>query len=128
MTPLAGLTVYFLGLAWTVKGFMALCFPEHEFRTIGIKDIMRSSDDIASFSPIFMLGLRDISFGMFLMAHQNVGNPTAVATVLGVMGVMKLGDFLIVLIVGDDKDKKVKSMGHLFMALMLLLWSLVVLH
>ncbi|KAM0279288.1 hypothetical protein ACHAO9_011791 [Fusarium lateritium] len=127
MTPLAGLAVTFLGIAWTVKGFMALCFPEHEFRTIGIKD-MPSSDDIASFSPIFMLGFRDISFGMFLIAHQNVGNTIAVVTVLGVMGVMKLGDFLILLIVGDNKDKKVKSMGHLFMALMLIFWVFVVLH
>jgi hypothetical protein len=126
MSLLAGLSVYFLGLAWTVRGFMALCFPQHEFRTIGIKD-MRSSDDIASFSPIFMLGFRDISIGMFLIAHQNEDNPTAVATLLAVMGIMKLGDAFLVFIIGDW-NKTVKSLGHLFMALVLLFWIFVVLH
>ncbi|KAH7245598.1 hypothetical protein BKA59DRAFT_475990 [Fusarium tricinctum] len=126
MTPSAGLGVYLLGLAWTVRGFMTLCFPQHEYRTIGIKD-MRSSDDIASFSPIFMLGFRDISIGMFLIAHQREDNPTAVATLLAVMGIMKLGDASLVFIIGDG-NRTVKGLGHLFMALMLLFWIVVVLH
>ncbi|EWY82376.1 hypothetical protein FOYG_14485 [Fusarium oxysporum NRRL 32931] len=94
--------IFSMGLTSLAGGVLALCNPRSQYQLKGIPD-MRSSDDPASFAPIYMLAARDISFGIFILAHQFQYNHIAIATVMAVMSFMKFGDFLTVLAVGETK-------------------------
>jgi hypothetical protein len=91
-----------MGLTSLAGGILALCNPRNQYQLKGIPD-KRSSDNPASFAPIYMLAARDISFGIFILAHQFHDNHTAIATILAVMSFMKFGDLLTFLAVGDGK-------------------------
>ncbi|KAF4953499.1 hypothetical protein FGADI_5833 [Fusarium gaditjirri] len=94
--------IFSMGLTSLAGGLLALFNPRNQYQLKGIPD-MKSSDDAASFAPIYMLAARDISFGIFILAHQFQDNHIAIATILAVMSFMKFGDLLTVLAVGDGE-------------------------
>ncbi|KAG8361388.1 hypothetical protein FVEN_g930 [Fusarium venenatum] len=104
--------IYGLGLILMYQGIVALIDPKGQFRLRGIKD-MRSSEEMASFAPIYMLGVRDISMGIFMVAHHYVDNLTAVLTLLAIMSFFKFGDAVVVISVGDDRirTKAIENMA-----------------
>ncbi|KAG8668040.1 hypothetical protein FPOAC2_10198 [Fusarium poae] len=104
--------IYSLGLILTFQGVVALLDPEGQFSLRGIKD-MRSSKDMTSFASIYMLGVRDISVGVFIVAHHYVDNLTAVLTLLAILSFFKLGDAVVVIAVGDQsiRTKAIENMG-----------------
>ncbi|KAF4971603.1 hypothetical protein FSARC_1602 [Fusarium sarcochroum] len=111
----------FIGFFCILRGLAALCRPQGEFAIIGIQD-RRASDDDASSSPIFMLGVRDVSIGFFIIIHQFLDNPIAVATILLLLACFKLGDSVVVFADGDE-NKRTKAAGHLVACLVLLAWT-----
>ncbi|KAG7409327.1 hypothetical protein Forpe1208_v011448 [Fusarium oxysporum f. sp. rapae] len=94
--------IFTIGFTSLVGGLLALHNPRNQYKLRGIPD-MRSPDDPASFAPIYMLAARDISFGIFILAHQFQYNHIAIATVMAVMSFMKFGDLITVLAVGETK-------------------------
>ncbi|KAL5593610.1 hypothetical protein FOBRF1_012712 [Fusarium oxysporum] len=88
--------IFTIGFTSLVGGLLALHNPRNQCKLRGIPD-MRSSEDPASFALIYMLAARDISFGIFILAHQFQYNHIAIATVMAVMSFMKFGDLLTVL-------------------------------
>ncbi|KAL6914871.1 hypothetical protein FSST1_012631 [Fusarium sambucinum] len=104
--------IYGLGLVLMFQGTVALIDPKGQFNLRGIKD-MRSSEEMASFAPMYMLGVRDISMGLFMVTYQYVDNLTAVLTLMGVMSIFKLGDAVVVIAVGDycTRTKVIENMA-----------------
>ncbi|KAF5667249.1 sorbose reductase sou1 [Fusarium heterosporum] len=125
MNPFASFTVYLLAVVYIGRGLMALFRPQQEFALIGIMNRNRTTD-LDAFAPIIMLGMRDISLGLFLMANHHIDNPTAVATLMAAMSVMKIGDALVVFFVGHDDDNimMTRVSGHILVAAVLLIWAL----
>ncbi|EWG53865.1 hypothetical protein FVEG_12201 [Fusarium verticillioides 7600] len=107
--------IFAMGLTSLAGGVLALCNPRNQYQLKGISE-KRSSDDPASFAPIYMLAARDISFGIFILAHQFHDNHTAIATILAVMSFMKFGDLLTVLAVGDG-NRSLPGILHFFMGI-----------
>lgn len=114
-TVFVELCIFTMGLTSLVGGVLALFNPQNQYQLKGIPD-KRSSDDPASFAPIYMLAARDISFGIFILAHQLHDNHIAIATILAVMSFMKFGDLLTVLAVGDGK-RSFPSILHFLMGI-----------
>ncbi|KAJ4138579.1 hypothetical protein NW768_002427 [Fusarium equiseti] len=112
--------IYALGLWWMYRGLMALADAKDYFRTQGIKDTS-SSDDNGKFALIDMLGVRDISIGIFLVAHHYLDNLTAVLTLMAVMGFVKIGDAIVVMAEGEKGTRK-KVVEHLAWGAGLLGW------
>ncbi|KAM0231280.1 hypothetical protein ACHAPO_008663 [Fusarium lateritium] len=112
--------IYGLGLVLMFQGTVALIDPKGQFSLRGIKD-MRSSEEMASFAPMYMLGVRDISMGLFMVTHQYVDNLTAVLTLMGVMSIFKLGDAVVVIAVGDYRTRT-KAIENMAMGIGLIGW------
>jgi hypothetical protein len=112
--------IFSIGFTSLVGGLLALYNPRNQYKLKGIPD-MRSSDDPASFAPIYMLAARDISLGIFILAHQFQDNHIAIATIMAVMSFMKFGDLLTVLAVGNGK-RSLPGILHFSMGIGYLGW------
>ncbi|KAL4728045.1 hypothetical protein ACLX1H_004755 [Fusarium chlamydosporum] len=116
--------IYCLGLYWLVQGFIALADPKSRFSAWGIRDTNPSDDDArTSFAPIYMLASRDISIGIFVIAHQHHDNLTAVLTLMAIMSFFKVGDAIVVFLAGDEGTAK-KAIKEFGIGLALMGWLL----
>ncbi|RGP62616.1 sorbose reductase sou1 [Fusarium sporotrichioides] len=112
--------IYGFGLFLIYQGLVALVDPKGHSSLRGVKD-MKSSGDMASFTPIYMLGVRDISVGIFILAHHHVDNLTAVLTLLAVMGFFKICDAIVLVAVWNE-NTKTKAVENLAFGVGLLGW------
>ncbi|KAM0300600.1 hypothetical protein HYE67_005113 [Fusarium culmorum] len=112
--------IYGFGLFLLYQGLIALVNPLGQFSLRGIKDT-KPSDDMASYAPIYMLGARDISIGVFFIAHHYVDNLNAVLTLLAIMGFFKISDAIVVIAVGGE-NTSTKAVENLAFGVGLLGW------
>ncbi|KAF5231677.1 hypothetical protein FAUST_9144 [Fusarium austroamericanum] len=112
--------IYGFGLLLLYQGLIALVDPQGQFSLRGIKDT-KPSDDMASYATIYMLGARDISIGVFFIAHHYVDNLNAVLTLLAIMGFFKISDAIVVIAVGGE-NTSTKAVENLAFGVGLLGW------
>ncbi|KAF4341504.1 sorbose reductase sou1 [Fusarium beomiforme] len=96
--------IFSLGITSALGGLLAILNPQNEHTKLGISE-KTSSDDLAYFAPIYMLAVRDMVLGLFILAFQAQHNLTSIATIFAVMSFMKFGDLIISLAVGNGKNK-----------------------
>ncbi|KAF4459902.1 hypothetical protein FALBO_13336 [Fusarium albosuccineum] len=125
MDALSSVAVYALGLACLGRGIMALDKPEREYSIHGLPSPDPSHQAVTD-PPIYMLAVREMSIGLYLLAHQYYGNRAAVACLLAVMAFIKWGDGGVVWLTGGEKGKS-KALGHWFTGTVLLAWTLCIL-
>ncbi|KAI2636490.1 hypothetical protein GGS26DRAFT_589099 [Hypomontagnella submonticulosa] len=123
MAKFSSLPAYILGTACLGRGLMALVSPREEYGHVGLPLESQvttvsapPSDDSSSIdgsaSPLmYFKGIREISYGMTLVALQFQENEDAVTTVAAILSVVRLGDGLVVWLRGGDKLRR-KAMGH----------------
>jgi hypothetical protein len=114
--------IYALGLWWMYTGLMALADPKEHMSNQGIK-YTSSSKDNDNYAPIYMLGVRDISIGIFVVAHHYIDHLPAVLTLMAVMGFIKFGDAIVVMTEGEESSRK-KVVEHMAWGAGLLGWLL----
>ncbi|KAI1469388.1 uncharacterized protein F4812DRAFT_327601 [Daldinia caldariorum] len=136
MSAFSPLSSYILGAACFARGFMAIFSPEAEYNNVGLPiDIdtkgpsltdQDGDDDesITSFtSPLmYFKGIREISYGMTLIALEWQGNTAAVTTFAAVLSLVRFGDGLVVWLSGCEK-LKFKALGHWITGLSFLGWA-----
>ena len=112
--------IYALGLWWMYQGLMALADPKEHLNSQGIKPT-KPSDDYSNFAPIYMLGVRDFSIGIFIVAHYYVDHLAAVLTLMAIMGFIKIGDAIVVIAAEEESTRK-KAVQNLAWGVGLLGW------
>ena len=112
--------IYALGLWWMYQGLMALVDPKEHLNSQGIKPA-KSSDDYSNLAPIYMLGVRDFSIGIFIVAHHYVDHLAAVLTLMAIMGFIKIGDAIVVIAAEEESTRK-KAVQNLAWGAGLLGW------
>ncbi|KAI1378393.1 hypothetical protein F4677DRAFT_393929 [Hypoxylon crocopeplum] len=109
---------YVLGAACFGRGIMALLSPRKEYGNVGLplesqtaaSDPTTHRDGLVS-PLMYFKGIREISYGLVLMALQQQGNASAVTTVAAVLSLVRLGDGLVVWLRGGD-ELRFKAWGH----------------
>ncbi|KAI1808631.1 hypothetical protein F4811DRAFT_500145 [Daldinia bambusicola] len=136
MSAFSPLSSYILGTACFARGLMAIFSPEAEYNNVGLpvdvdtKDpppTDRSDDDDESStiftSPLmYFKGIREISYGITLMALEWQGNTAAVTTFAAVLSLVRFGDGLVIWLNGGEK-LKFKALGHWITGLSFLGWA-----
>ncbi|XXG99452.1 hypothetical protein Hte_005791 [Hypoxylon texense] len=114
---------YALGTACLGRGLMALLSPREEYGHVGLpleSPVAASSSSTADpsasgsgfASPLmYFKGIREISYGLALVALQRRGSEDALTTFAAVLSLVRLGDGLVVWLYGGDKLRW-KALGH----------------
>ncbi|KAK6953485.1 hypothetical protein Daesc_005790 [Daldinia eschscholtzii] len=132
MAAASPLSSYILGTACFARGLMAIFSPEAEYNNVGLpSDIdtedppLKNQHDESSTiftSPLmYFQGIREMSYGLTLVALEWQGNATAVTTFAAVLSLVRFGDGLVVWFNGGDK-LKYKAIGHWVTGLSFLGW------
>ncbi|KAM0498253.1 hypothetical protein ACHAP8_006337 [Fusarium lateritium] len=102
-----------LGAACVGRGIMALFSPRAEYGHVGLLlEPGKKSSKTGSVSPLmYFKGIREMSYGMTLMALQWQGNESAVTTFSAILSVVRIGDGLVVWMNGGD-ELRYKAVGH----------------
>ncbi|KAF9767805.1 hypothetical protein IL306_014965 [Fusarium sp. DS 682] len=120
MTFFVDFCIFSIGFTSIVGGMLAIYNPQNEYDKVGISD-KRSPDDLTGFTPIYMLAVRDMCFGLFILAFQAQDNLISIATIFAVMSFMKFGDLLIAIAVGNGKNRA-QTLMNFTMGIGLLGW------
>ncbi|KAI1659580.1 hypothetical protein F4813DRAFT_387687 [Daldinia decipiens] len=132
MAAFSPFSSYILGTACFARGLMTIFSPEKEYNNIGlpfdIQDEGPSPTDqydvsgISFTSPLmYFKGIREISYGLTLVALEWQGNAAAVTTFAAVLSLVRFGDGLVVWLNGGEK-LKFKAMGHWITGVSFLGW------
>lgn len=122
MTTFSSAPAYVLGTACLGRGLMALLSPRKEYDHVGlplesqVAAVSSTTDPNApgngSVSPLmYFKGIREISYGLVLVALQRQGSEDALTTFAAVLSLVRLGDGLVVWLYGGDKLRW-KALGH----------------
>ncbi|KAI2631065.1 hypothetical protein GGR54DRAFT_585357 [Hypoxylon sp. NC1633] len=122
MTSPSPVPAYVLGAACFGRGIMALLSPREEYSHVGLQleslapaslPPASQGDSVAGFvSPLmYFKGIREISYGLALMALQRQGNEDAVTTVATILSLVRLGDGLVVWLNGGE-SLRWRAWGH----------------
>ncbi|KAI8966308.1 hypothetical protein F5Y11DRAFT_189377 [Daldinia sp. FL1419] len=135
MAAFSSFSSYILGTACFARGLMAILSPEKEYDNIGLPidfhtEVPHSTDpdediddsSISFTSPLmYFKGIREMSYGLTLVALEWQGNTAAVTTFAAILSLVRLGDGLVVWVNGGDK-MKFKAMGHWVTSVSFLGW------
>ncbi|KAI1763330.1 hypothetical protein GGR53DRAFT_372617 [Hypoxylon sp. FL1150] len=123
MTSSSPAPAYILGTACLGRGLMALLSPRKEYGHVGLpfdsqaataapsKGHASGPDDGGSVSPLmYFKGIREISYGLALVALQRQGSEKALTTFAAVLSLVRLGDGLVVWLYGNEL--RWKAWGH----------------
>ncbi|KAI1775478.1 hypothetical protein F4818DRAFT_50934 [Hypoxylon cercidicola] len=112
---------YVLGTACLGRGLMALFSPQKEYGHVGLpleSQVAATPSTIPSdsggglVSPLmYFKGIREISYGLVLVALQRQGSEGALTTFAAVLSLVRLGDGLVVWLYGGEKLRW-KALGH----------------
>ena len=113
MTTFSSIPAYVLGGACASRGIMAILSPRKEYSNMGLPlEPPRAVNGNGSISPLMSFkGLREISYGLTLIAFQWQGNESAVTTFAAILSVVRIGDGLVVWMNGGEKLRW-KAAGH----------------
>lgn len=113
MTTFSSIPPYILGGACVSRGVMALLSPRKEYGHVGLLlEPSKVNTEGGSVSPLmYFKGLREISYGLMLMALQYQGNESAVTTFSAILSIVRLSDGLVVWMNGGD-ELRYKAAGH----------------
>ncbi|KAL4732296.1 hypothetical protein ACLX1H_001307 [Fusarium chlamydosporum] len=105
MTTFSSIPSHILGAACVGRGVMALFSPRAEYGHVGLLlEPSKTLNEAGSISPLmYFKGLREISYGMTLMALQLQGNESAVTTFSAILSIVRIGDGLVVWMNGGDE-------------------------
>ncbi|KAI0161892.1 hypothetical protein GGR52DRAFT_561459 [Hypoxylon sp. FL1284] len=111
-------TAYILGTACLGRGIMALLSPRNEYGNVGLplepqeptNEPESSSGGLAS-PLMYFKGIREISYGLALVALQEQGNESALTTFAAVLSLVRIGDGLVVWLCGGD-ELRWMALGH----------------
>ncbi|KAM5354454.1 hypothetical protein ACJ41O_001103 [Fusarium nematophilum] len=119
MTTFSSIPSYLLGSACLARGLMALSSPRKEYAHVGLPlesppptAHQHGSDGTNGVaSPLmYFKGLREISYGLTLVALQRQGNEAGVTTFAAVLSLVRLGDGLVVWLKGEEL--RWRAVGH----------------
>ncbi|KAH8899832.1 hypothetical protein GQ53DRAFT_202917 [Thozetella sp. PMI_491] len=129
MTSFSPLPTYAVGGLSLGLALHGLIFPRAEYRRFGLPlerpkgAPVKGQEPEGIVSPLIQLkGLRELAFGLSLIALQYQGNDAAVTTVLAVISTSGLGDGIIVWAYGGDEFRS-KVFGHWGAFVVLLGWA-----
>ncbi|KAF4960662.1 hypothetical protein FGADI_831 [Fusarium gaditjirri] len=113
MTTFSSVPSYIFGGACVSRGIMTLLSPRKEYGHVGLLlEPGKTNTEGGFISPLmYFKGLREISYGLTLMALQYQGNESAVTTFSAILSFVRLGDGLVVWMNGGD-ELKFKAAGH----------------
>ncbi|KAH7241590.1 hypothetical protein BKA59DRAFT_478853 [Fusarium tricinctum] len=113
MTTFSSIPSYILGGACVGRGIMALFSPRKEYGHVGLLlEPSRNTNETGAVSPLmYFKGLREISYGLTLMALQWQSNESAVTTFSAILSLVRIGDGLVVWMHGGD-ELRYKAAGH----------------
>ncbi|KAF4950915.1 hypothetical protein FSARC_13051 [Fusarium sarcochroum] len=113
MTAFSSIPSYVLGGACVSRGIMAILSPRKEYSHMGLPlEPPKLAQDSGAVSPLmYFKGLREISYGLTLMALQWQGNESAVTTFSAILSGVRIGDGLVVWMNGGD-ELRWKAAGH----------------
>ena len=127
---------YVLGTACVGRGLMAILSPRNEYAHVGLPLESRavasspstpsagSGTDSGFASPLmYFKGIREITFGLTLVALQGQANDEAVTTVAAILSLARFGDGLVVWLKGGE-DLRWKALGHWIMGAGFVGWVL----
>ncbi|KND89553.1 hypothetical protein TOPH_05884 [Tolypocladium ophioglossoides CBS 100239] len=105
-----------LGTACIGRGLMGILSPRNEYGHVGLPLESHAAAAAGSrggfASPLmYFKGIREITFGLTLVALQWQGNEDAVTTVAAVLSLARFGDGLVVWLNGGD-ELRWKALGH----------------
>ncbi|KAF4468583.1 hypothetical protein FALBO_4532 [Fusarium albosuccineum] len=114
MTIFSSIPPYILGGACFSRGVMAILYPREEYGHVGLQleSTPQPGVNDGSVSPLmYFKGLREISYGLTLMALQQQENEAAVTTFAAVLSLVRIGDGLVVWLHGGE-ELRYRAMGH----------------
>ncbi|KAH8672380.1 hypothetical protein BGZ61DRAFT_459221 [Ilyonectria robusta] len=122
MTIFSPIPAYALGAACFGRGVMGVLSPREEYGHVGLpleSHICTSPPATADggstsgfVSPLmYFKGIREISYGLTMMALQRQGNEDALTTVAAVLTLVRFGDGLVVWLYGGEK-LRFRAWGH----------------
>ncbi|KAH7139671.1 hypothetical protein B0J13DRAFT_66556 [Dactylonectria estremocensis] len=119
MTTFSPIPAYILGTACASRGVMALLSPREEYHHMGLPLESHAAaspsstiGNSGSASPLmYFKGIREISYGLMMVALQRQRNEAALTTVAAVLAVVRFGDGLVVWLYGGEK-LRYKAWGH----------------
>lgn len=130
MAYLTPYPAYVFGTACIGRGVMAILTPRAEYGVVGLplelgpvaKTVTESDEHAGTVSPLMAFkGFREISYGAALILLQLQGSEAAVTTLAGILGLVRLGDGLVVLIKG--RRLRYKALGHWITAGIMFTWA-----
>lgn len=130
------LPAYILGAACVGRGLMAMLNPRAEYGHVGLplEPPAQSSPSVLStaadahahgcVSPLmYFKGLREMSYGLTLVALQHQGHAAALTTFAAILSLVRFGDGLVVYLRGGIK-LRYRASGHWITAAGFVVWVL----
>ncbi|KAF0643413.1 hypothetical protein FPSE5266_05199 [Fusarium pseudograminearum] len=113
MTTFSSIPSYVLGAACVSRGTMALLSPRAEYGHVGLLlEPGKTPSETGYVSPLmYFKGIREMSYGMTLVALQWQGNESAVTAFSAILSIVRIGDGLVVWLNGGDQ-LRYKAAGH----------------
>ena len=120
MAAFSALPSYILGTACFGRGVMALLSPQNEYGHVGLPlesqataPAARGSNSEGGFaSPLmYFKGIREISYGLTLVALQRQHNEGAITTFAAILSLVRFGDGFVVWLNGGDELRS-RALGH----------------
>ncbi|KAH7120577.1 hypothetical protein EDB81DRAFT_814425 [Dactylonectria macrodidyma] len=119
MTTFSPFPAYILGTACVSRGVMAILSPREEYHHMGLPlepntaaFPLSAANNSGSASPLmYFKGIREISYGLMMVALQRQRDEAALTTVAAVLTLVRFGDGLVVWFYGGEK-LRFKAWGH----------------
>lgn len=103
---------YVLGTACIGRGLMAILSPRSEYAHVGLPLEPGAGPGSGFASPLmYFKGIREVAFGLTLVALQRQAADEAVTTVAAVLSLARFGDGLVVWLHGGE-ELGWKALGH----------------
>jgi hypothetical protein len=111
-------TANILGTACAARGIMSMLTPREEYSHMGLPLAPTETP-----SPLmYFKGLREVSYGLALVALQTQGSDLAVTTFAAILTAVRLGDGLVVWFKGGERSRY-KAWGHWITAAGMACWA-----
>ncbi|KAF7551411.1 hypothetical protein G7Z17_g5012 [Cylindrodendrum hubeiense] len=122
MTTFSPIPAYVLGAACFGRGVMAVFSPREEYSHVGLPleshaaaslpEAVDGESISGSTSPLmYFKGIREVSYGLTMMALQRQGHEDALSTVAAILTLVRFGDGLVVWLYGGEK-LRFRAWGH----------------